>query len=90
MSLLKELREVMGEGDGAGYREDGNLGLEELVPAGKTKKTMWEHGKDMVTYSVNTFRLKNLKFKDVKGPLRSEVVRLKMNAQQTRMLLDVS
>ncbi|KAK1422880.1 hypothetical protein QVD17_18169 [Tagetes erecta] len=88
VSLLKELREVMGEGDGSGYREEGNLGLEELIPVGKMKKTMWEHGKDMVTYSVNTFRMKNLKFKDVKGPLRSEVVRLKMNAQETHLLLE--
>ncbi|XP_076936773.1 uncharacterized protein LOC143604068 [Bidens hawaiensis] len=63
------------------------MGLEDLIPVGKAKKTMWEHGKDMVTYSVNTFRLKNLKFKDVKGPLHSEVVRLKMNIQETQMLL---
>ncbi|XP_076938148.1 uncharacterized protein LOC143606180 [Bidens hawaiensis] len=90
MSLLKELREVMGGGEGGGYKEEGNMGLEDLIPVGKAKKTMWEHGKDMVTYSVNTFRLKNLKFKDVKGPLHSEVVRLKMNIQETQMLLAVS
>ncbi|KAJ0451206.1 putative chloramphenicol acetyltransferase-like domain superfamily [Helianthus annuus] len=87
VSLLKELREVMGGGEGGGYKEEGNMGLEELIPVGKAKKTMWEHGKDMVAYSVNSFRLKNLKFKDVKGPLHSEVVRLKMNMQETQMLL---
>ncbi|KAI3824710.1 hypothetical protein L1987_06179 [Smallanthus sonchifolius] len=89
VSFLKELREVMGEGEGEGYKEEGNMGLEELIPVGKAKKPMWEHGKDMVAYSVNTFRLKNLKFKDLKGPLRSEVVRLKMNTQETHMLLAV-
>ncbi|XP_076907932.1 uncharacterized protein LOC143564588 [Bidens hawaiensis] len=90
VSLLKELREVMGGGEGGGYKEEGNMGLEDLIPVGKAKKTMWEHGKDMVTYSVNTFRLKNLKFKDAKGPLHSEVVRLKMNIQETQLLLAVS
>nr|XP_043608835.1 uncharacterized protein LOC122580632 [Erigeron canadensis] len=87
VSLLKELREVFGENEGEGFKEEGNMAFEELVPAGKAKKTMWGHGKDMVAYSVNSFRLSKLKFKDVKGPYRSEVVRFKMNAQQTQMLL---
>ncbi|KAI3698247.1 hypothetical protein L2E82_41631 [Cichorium intybus] len=88
--LLKELREVMGEREQGGYKDEGNMALEELIPNGMAKKTMWAHGKDMLTYSVNSFTLSNLKFKDVKGPLRSEVVRLKMNTQETRMLLAVS
>ncbi|KAI3728771.1 hypothetical protein L6452_17413 [Arctium lappa] len=88
VSLIKELSEVMGEREGGRYEEDqGNVAIEELIPIGKAKKTMWAHGKDMVAYSVNAFRLTNLKFKDVKGPLRSQVVRFKMNTQETHMLL---
>ncbi|KAL8228839.1 hypothetical protein R6Q57_013739 [Mikania cordata] len=85
--LLKELREAMGERGGGGYKDEGNLGIEELIPVGMAKKSMWEHGMDMMAYSVHTFRLKNLKFQDVKGPMHSEVVRLKMNTQETHMLL---
>lgn len=89
--LLNELRDVMGEKEGGGFKEDGNMAIEELIPIGKAKKSMWEHGMDMVAYSVNAFRLTNFKFKDVKGgPLHSQVVRLKMNAQETHMLLAVS
>ncbi|KAI3502210.1 hypothetical protein L1887_30242 [Cichorium endivia] len=87
VSFLKELKEAMGEKEGGEYKDEGNMGIEELIPVGKTKKTLWAHGKDMVAYSVNSLRLTNLKFKDVKSPRRSEVVRLKMNAQETHMLL---
>ncbi|KAI3812212.1 hypothetical protein L1987_16919 [Smallanthus sonchifolius] len=86
VSLLKELKEAMGVG-GGGYKEKGNVGIEELIPVGKTKKTFWAHGKDMVAYSVNSLTLTNLKCKDVKSPRRSEVVRLKMSTQETHMLL---
>ncbi|KAI3728772.1 hypothetical protein L6452_17414 [Arctium lappa] len=86
VSLLKELKEAMGEKEG-GYKEKGNMGIEELIPSGKTKKTLWSHGKDMMSYSLNSLRLTNLKFKDVKSPRHSEVVRLKMNIQETQMLL---
>ncbi|KAK1437933.1 hypothetical protein QVD17_03733 [Tagetes erecta] len=87
VSLLKELKEAMGEGGGGGYKEKGNVGIEELIPVGKTKKTIWAHGLDMVAYSVNSFTLTNLKFKDAKSARRSEVVRLKMSTQETHMLL---
>nr|XP_043608219.1 uncharacterized protein LOC122580016 [Erigeron canadensis] len=91
VSLLKELKEAMGEkleGGAAGhYKEKGNVGIEELIPIGKAKKTLWAHGKDMLSYSVNSLRLTNLKFKDVKSPRYSEVLRLKMNAHETHMLL---
>ncbi|KAI7740986.1 hypothetical protein M8C21_006897 [Ambrosia artemisiifolia] len=86
VSLLKELKEAMTEG--GGYKEKkSNVGIEELIPVGKAKKTLWAHGKDMVTYSVNSLTLTNLKFKDVKSPRRSEVVRLKMSAEDTHKLL---
>ncbi|XP_076947506.1 uncharacterized protein LOC143619460 [Bidens hawaiensis] len=86
VSFLKELKEAMG-GEGGGYKEKGNVGIEELIPVGKAKKTFWAHGKDMVAYSVNSLTLTNLKFKDVKSPRHSEVVRLKMSSQETHMLL---
>ncbi|KAJ9549106.1 hypothetical protein OSB04_021649 [Centaurea solstitialis] len=86
VSLLKELKEAMREKEG-GYKEKGNMGIEELIPSGKAKKTLWSHGKDMMAYSLNSVRFTNLKFKDVKSPRRSEVVRLKMNTQETHMLL---
>ncbi|KAK9052004.1 hypothetical protein SSX86_028632 [Deinandra increscens subsp. villosa] len=84
--LLKELKEAIWE-EGEGYKEKGNVGIEGLIPVGKAKKTIWAHGKDMVAYSVNSLMLTNLKFKDVKSPRRSEVVRLKMNKEDTQMLL---
>ncbi|KAL8267312.1 hypothetical protein R6Q59_004656 [Mikania micrantha] len=87
VSLLKELKEAVADQGGGGYKEKGNVGIEELIPVGKAKKTLWAHGKDMVAYSVNSLTLTNLKFKDVKSPRRSEVVRLKMNTQETQMLL---
>lgn len=87
VSLLKELKEAVGEKEGVEYKEKGNVGIEELIPIGKTKKTLWAHGKDMVAYSVNSLRLTNLKFNDVKSARHSEVVRLKMNTQETHMLL---
>ncbi|KAK1437934.1 hypothetical protein QVD17_03734 [Tagetes erecta] len=88
VSLLKELKEAMGaEGGGGGYKEKGNVGIEELIPVEKAKKTIWARGMDMVTYSVKSFTLTNLKFKDAKSARRSEVVRLKMSTQETHMLL---
>ncbi|XP_076898218.1 uncharacterized protein LOC143551728 [Bidens hawaiensis] len=89
VSLLKELKEAMG-GEEGGHKEKGNVGIEELIPVGKAKKTLWAHGKDMVAYSVNSLTLTNLKFKDVKSSRHSEVVRLKMSSQETHMLLAVS
>ncbi|KAL4569829.1 hypothetical protein LXL04_025473 [Taraxacum kok-saghyz] len=87
VSFLKELKEAMGEKEGGGCKDEGNVGIEELIPVGKTKKTLWAHGKDMVAYSVNSLRLTNLKFKDVKSSRRSEVLRLKMSKHETQMIL---
>ncbi|KAK3043526.1 hypothetical protein RJ639_002105 [Escallonia herrerae] len=93
VSLLKELMVLMGENEGeVTKRETGNkgevsLGIEDLIPNGKAKKTLWAHGVDMLGYSVNSLRLTNLKFKDVKWPRCSEVVRLHMNSHDTQMIL---
>ncbi|CAA0841032.1 Unknown protein [Striga hermonthica] len=92
VSLLRELMEltaeadgVAGKGTGTGLSNDGEgkMGIEGMIPAGKAKKTIWAHGVDMLGYSVNSFRLSNLKFKDTKLPRFSEVVRMQMDARQT-------
>ncbi|GER29052.1 Ras guanine nucleotide exchange factor L [Striga asiatica] len=92
VSLLRELMEltaeadgVTGKGTGKGISNDGEgkMGIEGMIPVGKAKKTIWAHGVDMLGYSVNSFRLSNLKFKDTKMPRFSEVVRMQMDARQT-------
>ncbi|CAA2970483.1 Hypothetical predicted protein [Olea europaea subsp. europaea] len=95
VSLLRELMELAKDGDGGkdevqkGIEIDteGNLGIEDLIPSGLAKKTFWVHGMDMLGYSVNSLRLTNLKFKNVKWPRCSEVVRLQMNTQDTDRIL---
>ncbi|KAI3471919.1 hypothetical protein Pfo_028607 [Paulownia fortunei] len=80
VSLLRELMELVNDGEG-------NMGIESLIPSGMAKKTLWAHGVDMLGYSVNSFRLTNLKFKNTKWPRSSEVVRLQMNTQYTSGIL---
>ncbi|MFX9847891.1 hypothetical protein ABTP16_18750, partial [Acinetobacter baumannii] len=63
------------------------MAIESLVPSGMAKKTLWAHGMDMLGYSVNSFRLTNLKFDNAKGVRCSEVVRLRMNKEDTSRLL---
>lgn len=95
LSLLNELMELMiGEGGGTdtGLEEKGevSLGIEDLIPSGKSKKSLWAHGLDTLGYSVNSLKLTNLKFKDVKRPRCSEVVRLKLTKQDTHTIMAVS
>lgn len=95
VSLLRELIEFAGrEEDGGGDSEiDGKvcLGIEDMIPSGKRKKTIWAHGIDMLEYSVNSlFRIDNLKFKDIKRPRCSEFVRLQMSLNDTSQILAVS
>ncbi|KAL6575028.1 hypothetical protein OROMI_012313 [Orobanche minor] len=95
VSLLRELMELAaeaegGKGTGIDIKNDGfegRMGIENMVPSGMGKKTMWAHGMDMLGYGVNSFRLTNLKFKNTKGPRSSEVVRLQMNVHQTAGIL---
>lgn len=65
-------------------------GIEDLIPSGKTKKTIWGHGMNVLEYSLNSLRLTNLKFKDVKWPRSSEFVRFAINSHYTNLLLAVS
>lgn len=96
ISLLRELPELVGEvkngGDNEGLiikrKEEGiNMAVEDMVDGGKTKKSLWAHGMDMLEYSVNSLRLTNLKFVDPKGPRRSAVVRMKISPHHTALLL---
>lgn len=75
VSLLRELAGLMGGGDEGREREvvvkkkignkgEVNLGIEDLIPCGKANKGLWLRGMDMLSYSVNSLRLTNLKFKD--------------------------
>ncbi|XP_065855066.1 uncharacterized protein [Euphorbia lathyris] len=82
----------MGEGEGE-VGEGGNegikvgLAMEDLIPKGKAKKTLWLRGVDMIGYSVNSLRLTNLKFNDVKSTRSSQVVRFKINQSDTLNIL---
>ncbi|KAL3536094.1 hypothetical protein ACH5RR_004555 [Cinchona calisaya] len=99
VTFLRELMELAGdkmEGGEKGlksddhrikYQEKMKVGIEELIPSGKAKKTLWAHGLDVLEYSVNSFRLTNLKFKDVKWPRFTEVARLQMNPHETNQIL---
>lgn len=98
VSLLKELMElvVVNEREGGGTqkgidkKEEVNLGIEDLVPVERAKKTLWAHGLDVLGYSISSLRLTNLKFKDIKRQRRTEVVRLQMTKQETEMIMAVS
>ncbi|CAB4287133.1 unnamed protein product [Prunus armeniaca] len=95
VSLLREVVGLMGGGDEGGEvnmeignRGEVNLGIEDLIPRGKGKKAMWVRGMDMLSYSVNSPRLTNLKFTDTKSARVSRVVRLQMNEDDTRRVLN--
>lgn len=96
VSLLRELLLFMtceGEG-GEEWKETGNkeevcLGIEDGIPSGKAKKPLWVCGVDMLSYSVSSLRLTNLKFKDPRSPRSSQVVRLQMNEKDARRIIAV-
>lgn len=93
VSLLEELLVLMsGDGGGGGGNKKGKmeLGIEDLVPKKLGKKPFLARGLDMISYSVNSLRLTNLKFKDVKSARKSQVARLQMNINQTQKILSVS
>lgn len=97
VSLLRELLVLVSEGEGGGTpmemgknKGEISLGIEKLIPSGKAKKPLWAHGVDMLSYSVNSLRLTNLKFKDTRPSRSSEVVRLQLNQNDTERILGVS
>ncbi|PIN03165.1 hypothetical protein CDL12_24312 [Handroanthus impetiginosus] len=95
VSLLRELLELVEESEGGRVRSgikndgEGNMGIENMIPSGMGKKTLWAHGVDMLGYSVNSLRLTNLKFENTKLPRSSEVVRLQMDTQRTSRILAI-
>ncbi|CAI9766388.1 unnamed protein product [Fraxinus pennsylvanica] len=64
-----------------------SLGIENYIPSGKTNKPFWARGVDMLGYSLNSFRLANLNFKDTESPRASQVVKLQLNSEETDMIL---
>lgn len=92
VALLKELlRLVAGGGDGGEVREEKvNSAIEDLVPEGKRNKAFWARGLDVLGYSLNAFRFSNLCFVDAASPRRSRIVRMRLNADETKSLLAVS
>lgn len=97
MSLLRELLELVSEKVGGGLvnemrnnKGEVSLKIEDLIPNGKAKKPLWSRRVDMLSYSVSSLRLTNLKFKDTGSPRSSQVVRLQMNQNETKKILAVS
>lgn len=64
-----------------------SLPIEDCIPSGQGNKPFWARGVDMLGYSLNSFRLANLSFKDPASPRLSHVVRLRMNAEDTCRIL---
>lgn len=91
-ALLRELMAVE-SGETAveiGDRGEIGLGIEDLIPNGKASKALWARGLDMLGYSLNSFRLANLEFRDAASQRFSHMIRLKMNSDETNKLLAVS
>ncbi|KAF3441639.1 hypothetical protein FNV43_RR15554 [Rhamnella rubrinervis] len=95
VALLRGLLvELGGIGSEAGGTEKGikeneevSLGIEDLIPNGKANKPFWARGVDLLGYSLNSFRLANLEFRDTDSPRYSQILRLQMNPQDTEKLL---
>ncbi|KAK9127821.1 hypothetical protein Syun_016618 [Stephania yunnanensis] len=90
VGVLKEVKMgIWGEGIEGGFGgEDGvNLGIEKLVPTGKGSKALWARGFDLVGYSLNSFRLSNLPFKDTASTRSSAFVRMRFDSDETSRLL---
>ncbi|XP_061366754.1 uncharacterized protein LOC133309905 [Gastrolobium bilobum] len=99
VSLLRELLVLMmNEEEGNIARteinssEDWNKGevglaIEDLIPGGKAKKAIWARGINVLSYSVNSLRLTNLKFHDTKNARFSQIVRLQLNHNDTKRVL---
>ncbi|KAJ7971577.1 GATA zinc finger protein [Quillaja saponaria] len=95
-SLLRELLMLMeeeGAGSNGGVQKEivnkgkVSLGIEDLIPNGKAKNPLWARGVNMLSYSVNSLGLTNLKFKDSKSPRSSNVVRLQLDQNDTETVL---
>lgn len=91
-ALLRELLRIAAANGETEIGDNGEIGLgiEDLIPNGKANKPLWARGLDMLGYSLNSFRLANLEFKDSNSQRISQMIRLKMNSDETDKLLAVS
>lgn len=92
---MKETAAADGCGNGPVAVAETAVGLspaiEDLIPSGKGDKPFWARGIDVLGYSLNAFRFANLKFVDADDSnRRSQVVRLKLEKDQTLKLVAVS
>jgi len=93
VSLLRELLVLMKDEkkeENVVVEDVVSLAIEDLVPGRKGKKHIWARGLDVLSYSVNSFRFTNLKFNDTKNARFSQVVRMQLNQNDTKRVLDVS
>lgn len=98
-SAVTLLREFMRETTVADGCCDGHVAkevglgkaIEDMIPSGKGDKPFWARGIDVLGYSLNAFRFSNLSFVDAEEPnRRSQVVRMKLERDQTLKLVAVS
>ncbi|CAJ1969529.1 unnamed protein product [Sphenostylis stenocarpa] len=68
-------------------KETVSLAIEDLIPEGRTHKPFWARGLDVLGYSLNALRFANLNFVDAASPRSSRIVRLQLNADETKNLL---
>lgn len=86
--MLRELLRLAGGGAGDEAAEEKvGAAIEDLIPEGKMNKPFWARGMDVLGYSLNALRFSNLSFVDADSPRSSRIVRLKMNADETKNLL---
>lgn len=96
VTLLREfMRETTADEGHVEEEEEEEVGLgkaiEEMVPSGKGDKPFWARGIDVLGYSLNAVRFSNLSFVDAEDSnRRSQVVRMKLESDQTLKLVAVS
>lgn len=98
VALLRGLLNLVGGGEsqeGGIDKEYENevevsLGIEDHIPSGKANKPFWARGMDVLGYSLNALRSSNLDFVDADSPRSSRVVRLQLDPNDTKKLVDVS
>ncbi|TKY61970.1 hypothetical protein E2542_SST11824 [Spatholobus suberectus] len=94
VSLLRELLALMKKEEGSTENNNegwnkGKVGsaIEDAVPGGKAKKAIWARGLDVLSYSIDSVGLTNLKFHDTKTTRFSNVVRLQLDQNDTKRIL---
>jgi len=65
------------------------MAIEDAIPRGKAKKTIWSHGVDLLGYSFGSRRHANLPFEDPNSRRHSQIVRLRLSSERTTQLQNV-